>query len=764
MIPRRTFLRRLLTWPLALPMAPSTLLPAADHNEDHREKTREETLTKGRPTRAEGLSEAIVMKQDNLFFVTQLDGNVPFTDSHGLGLYYHDCRYVNGYELELAGKKPVSLSASSVQGGMGVFALTNPQITLRDGTVIDKEELGITWRRLVDHTIPALRDHLLFQNFTLRPIEVSVTLEIRSAFEDVFAVRGLLMKQFGRLHPPSWDGDRLRFFYDGKDGIARSLTVHYDPAPSDHSGTQAVFRVSLDPRGQQELDLTLVIDESRDRPASPRIPDPAKLMVLEEELERDTQTWMRQVAKVSNGGSSLDQLMDRSFRGLRVLRSHLGEETYFAAGVPWFVTLFGRDSLMTAWQMLAYRPRIAEQTLHLLAQYQGTREDAWCDEEPGKILHELRIGEMANINAIPHTPFYGTVDATPLFLMLLAEHAAWTGSLHVFDALRAQVEGALSWMDQYGSRHGNGYLTYVSRAKDKVINKGWKDSGDAIVNADGGLAEPPIALVEVQGYAYAAKIGIADLFEQAGDPHRAASLRDDARRLRERFNRDFWMDQQDCYALALQGDGKPVAVVSSNPGHALWTGIADSDKAERTVRRLMADDMFTGWGVRTLSSQERGYNPIGYHLGTVWPHDNSFIAAGCRRYGADDSALRIFQGLFDAAFHFREHQLPEVFCGFGREEYEIPINYPVACHPQAWASGTIPFLLMTLLGVRPDAFAKRLRIIRPLLPKGLDRLDVRNLEVGQAAVDLHFQRGERGIHVDVIQVDGELDVQVDKGH
>ncbi|OQW37302.1 MAG: hypothetical protein A4E19_14165 [Nitrospira sp. SG-bin1] len=759
MIPRRAFLRWSLAWPFALPAVPSGLLQAADRKDGQRD----ETLTKGRPTTAEGLSEAIVMKHENLFFVAQPDGNVPFTDSHGLGLYYHDCRYVNGYEMELAGMKPAHLSASSVQGAVGVFTLTNPTIELLDGTVIEKEQIGITWRRLVDNEIPALRDRVLFQNFTLRPIELPVTLAIRSAFEDLFAVRGLLHKQFGRLRPPSWDGDTLRLSYDGKDGIVRTLAVHYDPSPRQRSGTRADFLVRLDPRGRRQLDLALVIAESNDRPARTGKPHLSELTAVETDLERDAQAWIRHVAKVSGNGSSLDELMDRSFRGLRVLRSHLGDETYFAAGVPWFVTLFGRDSLITAWQMLAYHPRIAEQTLRLLAQYQGTREDAWRDEEPGKIPHELRVGEMANIDAIPHTPFYGTVDATPLFLMLLAEHAAWTGSLNLFQELRDSVERALSWMDRYGDRHGEGYLTYDSRAKDKVINKGWKDSGDAIVNADGRLAQPPIALVEVQGYAYAAKLGMARLFERAGDPERGASLRRDAQRLRERFNRDFWMEAQGCYALALQADGKPAAVISSNPGHALWTGIADQDKAERTIRRLMAEDMYSGWGVRTLSSRERGYNPIGYHLGTVWPHDNSIIAAGCRRYGSDDAALRIFHGLFDAAFHFRAHQLPEVFCGFGRAEYEIPINYPVACHPQAWASGAIPFLLTTLLGVTPDAFAERLRIVRPLLPDSLDRLDLRNLEVGPATVDLHFQRGKQGIHVDVVKLDGELDIQVDKG-
>lgn len=758
MIARRTFLRWSLAWPFALPAAPCSLLQAADR----KDKQRDETLTKGRPTNAESLAEAIVMKHENMFFVAQPDGNVPLDDSHGLGLYYRDCRYVNGYEMELAGKKPAHLSASSVQGAVGVFTLTNPTITLPNGTVVDKEDIGITWRRLVDNEIPALRDRVVFQNFTLRSIEVSVTLTIRSAFEDLFAVRGLLDKQFGRLHPPSWDGDRLRLSYDGRDGLVRTLIVHYDPPPRERRDTTAEFLVRMAPRGRQQLDLALVISESKDRPARPRKPDPAELPALETDLEREAQTWIRHVAKVSSNGSSLDQLMDRSFRGLRVLRSHIGDETYFAAGVPWFVTLFGRDSLITAWQMLAYHPRIAEQTLRLLAQYQGTREDAWRDEQPGKILHELRVGEMANINAIPHTPFYGTVDATPLFLMLLAEHAAWTGSLNLFNELRDSCERALSWMDRYGDRHGEEYLVYHSRAKENIINKGWKDSGDAIVNADGHLAQPPIALVEVQGYAYAAKLGMAGLFERAGDRDRGDRLRREAHRLRERFNRDFWMEEQGCYALALQAEGRPASVISSNPGQALWTGIAEPDKAQRTIRRLMAEDMFSGWGVRTLSSKERGYNPIGYHLGTVWPHDNAIIAAGCRRYGSDDAALRIFHGLFDAAFHFRAHQLPEVFCGFGRAEYEIPINYPVACHPQAWASGAMPFLLTTLLGLAPDAFAKRLRIVRSLLPSFLDRLDLRNLEVGQARVDLHFQRSEQGIHVDVIKSNGELEVQVEK--
>lgn len=521
----------------------------------------------------------------------------------------------------------------------------------------------------------------------------------------------------------------------------------------------------LAPREQRQVRLALAIEESS-RPTS-GIPERSRLSSLrqfESGLEEQTPSWMAGITQVTGHGSALDQLMERAFRSLRVLRTHLGQESYFAAGVPWFVTLFGRDSIITALQMLAYHPGIAEQTLRLLVRYQGTREDDWRDEEPGKILHELRVGELANLNAIPQTPFYGTVDATPLFLILIAQHATWTGSIRLFQDLRPNVDLALHWLDTYGDRHATGYLSYESRTgkSKKIVNKGWKDSGDAIVNADGAAAQPPIALVEVQGYVYAARRGMADLFERVGEHAKADRLRQEAQQLRERFNRDFWMEDKGCYALALQQNGRPAAVVSSNAGQALWTGITDDEKARRTVGRLMAEDMFSGWGVRTLSGRERAFNPIGYHLGTVWPHDNSILAAGFRRYGHDEEALRIFHGLFDAAFHFRAHQLPEVFCGFSRQDYEIPVSYPVACHPQAWAAGALPFMLTTLLGLEPDGFGKRLRIVRPLLPQGLDRLDLRRLRVGEASVDLAFRRSGAGVDAEVINVQGELDVQMDR--
>jgi len=733
-------------------------------SQEHQPSQRDETLTKGRPTDVESLATAIVMKQDNLFFLARPDGNVPMTGNHGMGLYYHDCRYLNGYELTMDGNAPAPLSASAAEGSVGIFTLTNPPLQFRDNTTLDAEELSITWHRRLDSEKVALLDELKVENFTQNSVQFSLSLTFRSAFEDLYTVRGLEKQEHGQVRQPRWEEETLIFSYEGKDGINRKMTIHTTPSADERHGTAVIFQVHLPPRQQRVFHLSLVIEESKTVVSGVRHHSHSASSEQGASVHEEKR-WMAGITQVSANGSALDQLLDRSFRSLRVLRTSLGADKYFAAGVPWFVTLFGRDSLVTASQMMAYHPGIAEQTLRLLAQYQGSREDDEHDEQPGKILHELRVGELANLKLIPQTPFYGTVDATPLFLMLVAQHALWTGSLELFHALRPHIDRALQWLDTYGDRQSPGYVSYASRthknrAHKGMVNKGWKDSGDGIVNDDGTLAQPPIALVEVQGYVYAARLGMANLFEQVGEHAMAKRLQQQAEQLRERFNRDFWIESNGCYALALQKDGRPASVVSSNPGHALWTGIADHDKAQRTIDRLMADDMFSGWGVRTLSEKERAYNPIGYHLGTVWPHDNSILAAGFRRYGRDQEALRIFQGLFDAAFHFHGHQLPEVFCGFSRQEYEIPVNYPVACHPQAWAAGTLPFLLITLLGLEPDAFHKRVRIVRPLLPQGIDRLDIKGLHVDRASVDLTFKRDNTGVHVEVTNLDGELEVEV----
>jgi glycogen debranching enzyme len=481
---------------------------------------------------------------------------------------------------------------------------------------------------------------------------------------------------------------------------------------------------------------------------------------VEFSLRSSSEAWLRQETEITSDSLLLNHVMDRSMRDLGMLRSNLGQASYFAAGVPWFVALFGRDSIITALQTLAYNPRIAEQTIRLLANFQGRLVNEWREEEPGKILHEIRMGEMARLGEVPHTPYYGTVDATPLFLILIGEHARWRGSLALFNELKANVEAALDWIARYGDHDSDGYVEYFCKTEKGLSNQGWKDSGDAIVNTDGSLAAPPIALVEVQAYVYRAKRGIAELFRRSGDEERARRLDDEADDLRHKFNRDFWVEAG-WYALALQKDKRPVEVLSSNAGHALWAGVADGEKARRTAASLMTDEMFTGWGVRTLSSGEVYYNPLGYHLGTVWPHDNSIVAAGFKRYGCEREALRVFVGLLQAAIHFDGRRLPELFGGFHRDDYGVPVPYPVACQPQAWAAGTVPYLLTTLLGLEPEGFENRLRVVRPVLPEFINHVEIRRLGIGEALADLRFERAGEGIEVKVLKVDGTLDLVVE---
>lgn len=727
-----------------------------------RDERRDRVLTQGKPSVTRSIADAIVIKDGDLFFLSEPDGQVPLDRHHGLGLYHGDCRYLSGYELHLAGRPPNLLAAATQHGFATVFEFSNPDIVMHDGGLVPAEEIGITWSRILDGKVLALHERIGLRSLSLRPVEFGVSLTFRAGFEDVYIVRGLLDERPGVLEPPVWQDGVLYQLYRGADGRSRSVVIRFSPAPGRVESMTAHFDIALGPREEHELAISVHVAESDERgqvfPARHRRPDLSRLRLA---LERGSDHAVRRATSLQSDSLLLNAVVERSLRDLRMLESHLHGRVYVAAGLPWFGTLFGRDSLITALQMLAFEPRIAEQTLRILAAYQGDRVDAWRDMEPGKILHELRVGELARLGEIPHTPYYGTVDATPLFLVLVGRHAAWRGTLDIFHELREPIERALRWVDEYGDLDGDGYVEYRSTSAKGLVNQGWKDSGDAIVNADGSLARPPIALVEVQGYVYLAKTLLAGLYRRAGEADRADALEREAAELRERFNRDFWQEQLGTFALALQAGNEPVAVASSNPAHALWTGIADEDKAKRTVARLMEDDLFSGWGVRTLSTRERRYNPIGYHLGSVWPHDNAIVAAGFKRFGGDRAALRIFSGILEAAMHFEDYRLPELFAGYARDEFGIPVHYPVACHPQAWAAGSVPYLVQTALGLEPDAFQKTLRIVRPRLPHFVDRIVLDGLRVGDARVGLRFERVFEGVDVQVLRVDGDLEVEVE---
>lgn len=706
------------------------------------------------------IAQAIVAKDEDLFFLTDSNGELPLENREGFGLYYHDCRFLDGYELRLGGQKLNTLLASAERGYMATFELTNPTLP-SNHTTIKTQSLGVAWERIIDASSLSLRDRLCFENYSTEPIDTSLEFVFSAQFDDVFEIRGMKPKRVGKVQSAKWQGSVLTFAYKGADEVRRSVAIAFAPAPRSHSESGASLRLNLKPGAKSELSLVISISESKEGLTPRKLPARKTSSGLASTLQRNQDNWLGEYTEVKSDCGLLNAVMDRSIRDLRLLRSNLDDEEYFSAGLPWYGALFGRDSVIASLQALAYEPGVAAQTLRLLARYQGKHEDAWRDEQPGKIMHELRRGELANLNEIPQTPYYGSVDSTPLFLVLMAEHARWSGSLELFHELRSNVDRALEWMDIYADVAGNGYLAYQSKSKQGLGNQGWKDSGVSIMNANGSLATPPISLVEVQGYAYLAKLGVASLCARAGDHDSAKRLDTQAAELRQRFNRDFWLGDLKYFALALQANNRPADAISSNPGQALWSGIVDESKAAKVASRLMKDDMFSGWGVRTLSSEAKRYNPVGYHLGTVWPHDNSIIVAGLRRYREDDAACRIFAGILDAARNFAHYRLPELFCGFSRKQYDRPVGYPVACHPQAWAAGSVPFMLTNLLGLKADGFNRRLNIEGPVLPDFIRLLELRRLRVGAASVDLRFERTAAGkLKVHVLKSRGRVEIDI----
>ena len=716
------------------------------------------------PSFTASIADATVIKCEGVFFLMSPDGSVPVRGRHGLGLYYHDCRYLDGYELQVNGGTPRVLAITAPEGDHAVLELTNPDMSGKKSSGAGSEVMGIRWDRKLDGSRLTLTDEISLRNYSQRAAKITIDLSFRSRFEDIFVVRGMLPVKAKHRFRQTVSRDSVVYSHRGLDETTRSASIRLSPRPKSLTDRKASWSFTVAPRETTQLRVTIAVSENPDASepdhiakGSDKAPPTSFSRVNLTNKPSTSRT------HVTSDDPNLGRLLEQSLTDLQTLRTNIGGAEFFAAGVPWFVTLFGRDSIITALQTLAFDSSIAEQTLRVLARYQGTHVDQWREEQPGKVLHELRVDELTRANLLPYSPYYGTIDATPLFLILVARHAAWTGKLDLFDELRDHIEAALAWIKQYGMNK-DGYVAYDSNKSDgTLVNQGWKDSGDAIVNADGSLAVPPIALVEVQAYVYRAKCEIADLFRRAGEPTRATELEREANALRTRFNRDFWDEKIGTYVLALQHNDKPAAVVSSNPGHALWCDIADPKKARRTMERLMSDEMFSGWGIRTLATSEKRYNPIAYHLGTVWPHDNSLIAAGFRRYGFDRAAQRVISGILLAAMNFEHFRLPELFTGFSSTDFDEPVRYPVANHPQAWGAGSIPFMLTTLLGLEPDAFNRRLRIVRPLLPQVVERVDVMRLAVGAAKVDLRFTRTARDVNVGILRLDGELDVDIEQG-
>ncbi len=766
------------------------------------------------------LSQQLILKEGNIFLVSHDTGDI--TGNTGQGMYYHDIRHLSYFTFEVNGQTPDILSFSGYRNFMGTLQLTNGVFQLEDGSLVRPETLSIRRSRFITN---GLHERLGFANYNRFRVPITVTLAFGADFRDLFDLRGFPRKEWGKLLPPIWVDGKLALGYEGLDGLLRRTEITFDLAPDDieirkPSISQPViestellpaigapsYSITIEPPtafltwhftleqgtpyslafhvrpvaddgpetphgGQRERaderPPETVVDHHRQSPAFLTPPDPSdgsqKLFDKAVNYMRMSYlNWEQECTDITTDNEEFNQVLWRSKYDLRVLCDE-GEDGYFpSAGIPWYVCPFGRDSLITSLQTLALNPKVAVGTLHTLARYQGTKVDPWREEQPGKILHELRMGEMVRLNLVPHSPYYGSIDATPLFIMLFVETMRWLDDQALYDSLLPNVMRALEWINSYGDIDGDGFVEYVAATHQGGIrNQVWKDSSDSIQMPNATLAETPIAAVEVQAYVYAAKKGLADLLLRKGDASTARRLTREAEALKKRFNQVFWMPKVGFYCQGLDKEKRQVPTISSNPGHALWTGIADPEKAQLTVQRMMELDMLSGWGVRTISRDSASYNPMSYHNGSVWPHDNSILAAGFKRYGCADEANTLMTQIEEAAQHFRYSRLPELYCGFGKDTMygSGPAEYPVSCSPQAWAAGAPILMMQAMLGLEVDAASSRV-LLKPKLPSWITRVQLRNLRVGtdRASIDVSRFEGRNEVSLESARGDMRLEL------
>ncbi len=711
-----------------------------------------------RHTKSLNIIHVRVIKENDLTLLTLPNGDIPLADNFGYGLYYHDCRFLSGYSLTINGKSLTELLSGAESGFKSAVVLTNPDMEDNNGRFINKETLSIGR----DIAIPGcIIETITIRNFNMVDVALDLTLNFESDFNDIFTIRGLMEGVDGHKLPLKFDADNntLYISYMGKDEHHRITKIEFYYPPSKVENGSCTFSISLKPRGIQKIMLAIFVHDLP--PGEP--PDERLIADTKEALENIEKSYHVQYRRhfdFLTDNNLFNKILLRSLSDLRMLYMSLNGSKFHSAGVPWYDTLFGRDCILAAIQIMPYHADSANGTIKLLAKYQGRVNDDWRDEEPGKILHELRTGEKANLNKIPQTPYYGTVDATPLFLILVAEYVDWTGDIELLKKIMPNIDLAVTWIDQYSRQDGSEFTSYAARSSRGLYNHGWKDSWDGVMHSDGTLAKHPVALAEVQGYVYMAKKRMSALYDLIGRSGEAIELKKDAERLKKDFNDKFWMDDKKNFAMALDDIGV-CDVISSNPGHCLWSGIVAEKYAKPLADRLFDDDMFTGWGIRTLSSKELRYNPLGYHTGTVWPHDNSLIAMGLQKYHLYDRLSELFTGMYEAASAFPIYRLPELFSGFKKGEYNIPVKYPVACSPQAWSAGTIPYMLIAALGLTPDALNNQLMLVKPHLPPWLNKVHITDLRIGKASVDMEFRREESGTLVNVVKKHGELDVFIE---
>ena len=693
-----------------------------------------------------------VLKFGDTFAVFNRYGDIEPLGNSQFGLFHAETRHLSCFTLRLNREQPMLLSSTIREDNAFLSVdLTNVDTNMNGAGNLPRGTVHLF--RLQFLRDSACYEYIRLLNYGLEPIEVSLLLQFDADFADIFEVRGTKRDRRGKRLPNRVEEDSVILSYDGLDGVLRRTVLQFSPQAQSLSPTEAQFQVSLKPKEEKTILCTVACE--RDTPSRRVAPFQTAFQGLDREL---LHTGIDD-CRITTSSESFNSWLTRSSADLRMLIGGNPEGPYPYAGVPWFNTVFGRDGIITALECLWLAPRIAEGVLKYLAETQAEEVIPALDAEPGKIIHEMRRGEMAMTKEVPFARYYGSIDSTPLFVILAGEYFLRTANLSLIRKLWPNFKRALQWIDEYGDCDGDGFVEYRQRSSRGLVQQGWKDSHDSVFHADGSMAEPPIALCEVQAYVYAAKRSGALLARALLETELADRLESQAEELRIRFERDFWCDELGMYALALDGNKKPCRVRTSNAGQVLFSKIADAKRAEMVASALMSEQLFSGWGVRTVGAWESRYNPMSYHNGSVWPHDNALIGLGFSLYGLQEQCCQLLEALFHVSRGMDLQRLPELFCGFHkRADANGPTLYPVACAPQAWAAGSVYLLLRSCLGLTVRARERQLCFSKPALPPSVHEIRIEKLQVAGAYVDLLIQRSKGGVAMEVLSKQGEIEV------
>ena len=692
-----------------------------------------------------------VLKSGKTFAVFNRYGDIEALGPLQFGLFYAETRHLSHLTLRINERQPMLLSSTVREDNAFLFIdMTNVDTTTHGDIVLPRGTLHVFRRKFLDNSI--CYEEVRLQNYGLETISVSIGFHFDADFADIFEVRGSVREKRGERLPNRATEDEIAIAYRGLDGVERRTLLRFSPAPHVLNTDEARFDLRMGSKTEEILNVAVSCEQDSEH-------SPPTYRSDFGGLSKRLATSLLQECRITTSSSRFNTCLARSEADLSMLVEGNPETDYPYAGVPWFSTVFGRDGIVTALECLWLAPAIAKGVLTYLAKTQAQETIQEQDATPGKILHEMRRGEMAALKEVPFGRYYGSVDSTPLFLILAAAYYVRTADLDFINSIWLNIESALSWVDHYGDVDGDGFVEYEQKSKKGLLQQGWKDSHDSVFHKDGRLAEPPIALCEVQSYVYGAKKGVALLAEARGHFETRDRLNREADVLQARFEASFWSDELKLYVLALDGNKKPCQVRTSNAGHVLFTGLASREHAAIVAETLLDEQFFSGWGVRTVRAGEARYNPMSYHNGSVWPHDNALIGLGLALNGSQDKAVKILAGLYDACLHFDLHRLPELFCGFHkRPDGNGPTHYPVACAPQAWAAGSLYLLLRACMGLDIRAGDQKIALINPTLPASLDEVRINGLRVGNACVDFLLKRDRHSIAVEVLKKKGDLEI------